>query len=112
MYRLSAVIEEMFTKYLPLAEKRNVKFNLDFPDSTRRISRVFTVKKMLDKHLELAIKRAQHEVSLKVLSDDISIKDDGVALTPEKIEELKGEDEIVIIKSRVGFGTDVKIGLN
>lgn len=102
----------MFAKYLPKAEKRNVKFNLDFPDSTRRVSRIFTIKKLLDKHLELAIKRAQKEASLKVMSDCISIKDDGVALTPTKIEELTGEDELVKIKSRVGFGTDVRIELN
>lgn len=111
MYRLSAVIEEMFSKYLPVAEKRGVRFNLDFPDSTRRIGRIFTVKKLLDEHLALAIKRAQHEVSLKVLDEAISIRDDGVALSPAQIAEIQ-DDELIKIKSRVGFGTDVRISIS
>ena len=74
MYRISAIIEDAFREYLPLA-----------------------------------IKRAQRRVSLAVTRAGIVIRDDGVALSPAAARELAGELENVTVKSRVGFGTEVRI---
>lgn len=109
MYRISAIIEDAFREYLPLAEKRRVGFDIDFPDPTIRVERPSLVRGPLNEQLPLAIKRAQRRVSLAVTKAGIVIRDDGVALSPAAARELAGELENVTAKSRVGFGTEVRI---
>lgn len=109
MYRLSTIIEEIYQKYALVAEKRGVRFNLDFPDLTRRIERPSLVRKPLEALMAGAVARAQKEVSLAVMKDCVVVKDDGVALTPAAVRELGAEFENVSAKSRVGFGTEIKI---
>ena len=109
MYRLSAIIEEIYQKYSKLAEKRGLIFNLDFPDVTRRIDRPSIVRKPLDVLLFGAVERAQKQISLTVQKTCIVIRDDGVALLPDTLKEMKKDFENVQIKSRVGFGTEIKI---
>ena len=105
MYRLSAIIEEIYQKYARLAEKRNIRFNLDFPDITRRIERPSIVRRPLEAMMPDAVKRAQKEVSLVV-------RDDGIALTPSVVREMCGEFEHVSAKSRVVVGTEIRIKLS
>ena len=109
MYRISAIIEDAFREYLPLAEKRRVGFDIDFPDPTLRVERPSLVRKPLFEQLPLAIKRASKRVSLTVMRTGIVIRDDGVALSPAAVRELAGELENVTVKSRVGFGTEIRI---
>ena len=111
MYRLSVIIEEIYQKYAPLAERRGLRFNLDFPDLTRRIERPSSVRKPLEALMPGAVKRAEREVSLMVAKDYIIVRDDGVALAPDAVCELSEGFENVSAKSRVGFGTEVKIRL-
>ena len=108
MYRLSIIVEEAYQKYARMAEKRGVRFNLDFPDVTRRIERPSIVRKPLEVFLANAVERAQREVSLAVAKDCVVVRDDGVAMAPAKIAEMNSFEN-VIVKSRVGFGTEVKI---
>jgi len=108
MYRISAIIEDAFREYLPLAEKRRVGFDIDFPDPTLRVERPSVVRKPLFEQLPLAIKRANRRVSLAVTRTGVLIRDDGVALSPASAKELSS-DENVTVKSRVGFGTEVRI---
>lgn len=110
MYRISAIIEEAFARFLPLAEKRGVGFDIDFPDPTMRIARPSLVRKPLFEQLPLAVERAEKRVSLAVTRTGVIIRDDGVALSPVAVKELCS-DENVLVKSRVGFGTEVKIKL-
>lgn len=112
MYRLSAIIEEIYQKYARLAEKRNIRFNLDFPDITRRIERPSIVRRPLEAMMPDAVKRAQKEVSLVVQKDCIVVRDDGIALAPSVVREMCGEFENVSAKSRVGFGTEIRIKLS
>lgn len=108
MYRISAIIEDAFREFLPLAEKRRIGFDIDFPDPTIRISRPSIVRTPLFKQLPLAIERAQKHVSFAVKKSEIIIRDDGIALTPAATKELSS-NENVTVKSRVGFGTEVRI---
>ncbi|MBR2695593.1 hypothetical protein IKE86_01640 [Candidatus Saccharibacteria bacterium] len=109
MYRLSKIIEELYQKYFLKAEKRGVRFNLDFPDVTRRIDRPSVVRKPLDLFVDGAIGRAEKEVSLSVAKDAVIVRDDGVALSPATVAEMSSEFDNIRVRSRVGFGTEVKI---
>lgn len=109
MYRISAIIEEAFREFLPLAEKREVGFDLDFPDPTLRVERPSLVRKPLLALLPQAVERAERKVSLAVTKTAVVICDDGVALSPSAVRELVSGFENVKAKSRVGFGTEVKI---
>ncbi|MBQ3294144.1 hypothetical protein IJG98_00240 [Candidatus Saccharibacteria bacterium] len=109
MYRISAIIEDAFREFLPLAEKRRVGFDIDFPDPTLRVERPSLVRNPLNEQLKLAIERAEKRVSLAVSRVGIVIRDDGVALSPSAARELASGFENVTVKSRVGFGTEVRI---
>ncbi len=108
MYRISAIIEEAFSQFLPLAEKRRVGFDIDFPDPTMRVDRPSLVRKPLFEQLPLSLERAQKQVSLSVTKTGLIIRDDGVPLTPANAKKL-AKQENVVVKSRVGFGTEVRI---
>lgn len=110
MYKISAIIEDAFRNALPLAEKLRIGLDIDFPDPTMRIERPSLLKNPLNEHLELAIRRAKKRVSIVVSRVSVVIRDDGVALTPDMIREIT-DAENISIKSRVGFGTEVKIKL-
>ena len=84
-------------------------FDIDFPDPTLRVERPSMVRKPLFEQLPLAIERAQRRVSLAVTRTGVVIRDDGVALSPATVRELVGELENVTAKSRVGFGTEIRI---
>ena len=112
MYRLSAIIEEIYQKYAKIAEKRNLRFNLDFPDITRRIERPSIVRRPLEALMPGVMERAQKDVSLSVQKDCVVVRDDGVSLTPSAVKELCGDFENVVAKSRVGFGTEIRIKFN
>ena len=108
MYRLSVIIEDVFKKYLPIAESLGVTFNLDFPDPTKRIAKPSRVKEPLDKHVSAALKRTKGEVKILVKKDGIEIVDNGTVLSPMSLAPINKPDHITA-KSRVGFGTSVFI---
>lgn len=86
-----------------------MRFNLDFPDMTRRVERPSLVRKPLEALMAGAVERAQREVSLTVAKDCVVVRDDGVALAPAVVQELGAEFENVSAKSRVGFGTEIRV---
>ena len=108
MYRLSLVINEIYNKYLPLAEKAGISLNLDFPDPTVKVKDPARIKKNLDKHIESAFGRTiSGEISINVFRDKIVLKDTGTVLSKPLIKLLSGEK--IEIKSKPGFGTTVTI---
>ena len=108
MYRLSFIVNEIYNKYLPLAEKAGISLNLDFPYPTVRVKEPSKIKAHLDKHVESAIGRTlAGEVSINVFHDKIILKDTGTVLSKPMIALLTNEH--VSVKSRVGFGTTVTI---
>lgn len=109
MYRLSLIIGEVYNKYLPLAEKSQITLNLDFPDATTTIDDE-QLQAELDQQLNSALKRAPRgEVSIKVTREAIIIHDSGTTLSMPACKLLSHGR--VLVKSRVGFGTDVYISL-
>lgn len=108
MYRLSLIINEIYNKYLPLAEKAGITLNLDFPDPTAKISEPEKIKNKLDKHMGSALGRTvKGEIAISVHRDKIVITDTGTVLSKPMIAMLSSEK--VTVKSRVGFGTTVTI---
>lgn len=116
MYRLSIIIEDVFKKYLPVAESLGISLNLDFPDSTKRIESPSKVREPLDSHVEGAIRRAsvakttknKGEVKIVVKDGGIEILDNGTVLSAGALAVLN-KPEHVVAKSRVGFGTSIFI---
>ncbi|MBQ7802515.1 hypothetical protein IJ380_01455 [Candidatus Saccharibacteria bacterium] len=108
MYRLSTIIEEVYRTFLPLAEKKKISFNLDFPDPTKRVERPSLVKNPLLENTEAAILRAKKSVSIVVKKNSVVVSDDGEVLPTAKLKEIR-EAENIKAKSRVGFGTEVEI---
>ena len=110
MYRLSFVINEIYNKYLPLAEKAGISLNLDFPDPTQEVKEPSKVKAHLDEHMELATQRAiKGEISINVHKDKIVIRDSGTILSKPACAMLSNDR--VKVTSRTGFGTSVTIAL-
>jgi len=112
MYRLSLIIDEISNKYLPVAMKAGIQLNLDFPDSTKKVKNPEKVKKDLDEQVGSALKRTlKGEVSIRVKSDKIIIRDTGTVLSAP-LKALLEVDEHLKVKTRVGFGTEVTIDLS
>lgn len=110
MYRLSLVIIEIYNKYLPLAEKGNIRLNLDFSDTTKTVDEPEAIKADLEKHLSSALSRSDRgEISISVEQDAIVVTDSGTILSKPICALLsKGR---VSVTSRVGFGTTARISL-
>lgn len=108
MYRLSAIIEDIYKKYLPVAENLGVILNLDFPNPTKRIPEPSKVREPLEIHVSSALKRTKGEVRISVGKNGIEIFDNGTTLSPTALALFNKPDHIEA-KSRVGFGTKVFI---
>lgn len=110
MYRLSLIISEIYNKYLPLAEKDGIILNLDFSDTTKEISDPDRVKQFLDEHLESTLKRSDKgEVTIGVDREAITITDSATTLSHAACALLS--NRFIDVKSRVGFGTTIRIFL-
>lgn len=108
MYRLSIIIDEIYLKYLPLAEKMGITLNLDFPDPTVKTDKTDKVRKELDKSMKSALSRTiKGEIKIEVKKGKITVTDSGTTLSKEACAVLSNEH--VTVKSKVGFGTTVTI---
>lgn len=110
MYRLSIIIGEIYNKYLPLAEKNGVSLSLDYPDTTAEITNPEELKADLEKHLDSALSRSERgQITIAARRDYILISDTGTVLSQPVCKLLSNSR--IEVKSRVGFGTTVKIRL-
>ena len=108
MYRLSIIIDEIYLKYLPLAEKMGITLNLDFPDPTVKVDKADNVRKELDRSVKSALGRTiKGEIKIEVKKGKITVTDGGTTLSKEACAMLSGEH--VTVKSKVGFGTTAVI---
>lgn len=111
MHRLSSVIGEIYNKYLPLFENTQVQLNLDFPNTTQEVSDPEEVKANLDAQLQSALSRTKKgNITIAVRDHAIIISDSDTVLSKPVCALLSNAHTEV--KSRVGFGTTIKIKLN
>ncbi len=111
MFRLSLIINEVYNKYLPLAEKGGVSLNLDFRDSTQTIDEPKALQADLEKHLDSVIKNSDRgDIKITVQKDAIIISDSQTVLS-KTLCSLLSSDHITV-KSRIGFGTTITILFN
>lgn len=111
MFRLSLIIGEIYNKYLPLAEKGKIQLNLDFSDTTKEVPNPDQIRQDIEQALDSAFQRTDHgEISVRVNNSEITITDSGTVLSKTACALLSGER--VQVKSRIGFGTTVRISLN
>ncbi|MDO4612374.1 MAG: hypothetical protein Q4B29_02880 [Candidatus Saccharibacteria bacterium] len=108
MERLSKIIQPIYQKFLPEAKKKNICFNLDFPDTTLKVANACDLEKKLSKILKVAFKRSTNEsVSIFVHPGKVTIKDTGILLDNVTRENFKKDN--LEVKSRIGFGTEITI---
>lgn len=108
MYRLSVIINDLYLKYLPLAERAGLKLNLDLKDPTIEIEDGEKVKKAVEKNLQAVVDKSyKGEITISVGHDELTISDSGTVLSPTACALLSNER--VEVKSKVGFGTTVTI---
>lgn len=110
MYRLSLIINEVYNKFLPLAEKNGIQLNLDLIDSDVVTEELTGIKDDVEKAISEAIGRsAQGEIAIQVNKKEIIISDTGTTLSRPVCALLSGK--YINVSSRVGFGTKVRISL-
>lgn len=111
MARIAVIISEIYTKYLPLAEKASIRLDLDVRDAGAEVDDEETLKTELEEHLKSALKRTTDgEIKISVQKHKIILKDSGTTLSPTACALLsRGR---IKVKSRVGFGTSVEINFS
>ncbi len=110
MQRLSIIINEIYRKFLPIAENSQVKLSLDFPDTTQTTNDPEALKAELEAQLNSALSHAKGgEITISVRKNQIRITDVNTVLSKPICTLLSGER--VQVKSRVGFGTTITINL-
>ncbi len=109
MNRLATILSEAYNKYLPLAEKSNIYFNLDFTNITTSADDPEQVKKDLDEQLQNAFKhsKAHSEIKVTVRGQKIIISDPNTVLSKAACALLSNPR--IQVQSRVGFGTKITI---
>ncbi len=111
MYQLSVIINEIYNKYLPLAEKNRAQLDLDFTDTTQKVVDPEDIKTELDQQLSTILKHTnQGKIQIIVNQNEIIIQDSGTILSKPLCRLIsKGR---ISVNSRVGFGTKITIQLH
>ena len=108
MARLSIAINEIYLKFLPMAEKVGITLDLDFPDPTIEVEDTERIKKDLEKSLKTAVgKRPKSTIKITVVRGKIIVTDSETVLSKQMCEFLSVGH--IKVKSKVGFGTTVTI---
>lgn len=114
MNKFFQTINDLYKKFLPIAEQSGVELNLDYADPTDIDIDVETddpkLKAELEEELRNAITRANRgSVKLKISGGKVTISDTGTTLSHPLCEALSHGR--VNVKSRIGFGTQVEFDL-
>lgn len=110
MYHLSLIISEIYNKFLPLAEKNGIQLDLDVVDSSVIAKELSGIQEDVEKALSETINRSDKgKISIKVNRQEIIISDTGTTLSHSLCSLLSSK--YVDVKSRVGFGTTIRINL-
>lgn len=110
MYHLSFIISEIYNKFLPLAEQNGIQLDLDVVDSSVIAKELSGIQEDVEKTLSETISRSDKgKISIKVNRQEIIISDTGTTLSHSLCSLLSSK--YVDVKSRVGFGTTIRINL-
>lgn len=114
MNKIFKTINELYNKFLPIAEQSGVELNLDYNEPSDVEIDVETddpkLKSQIEEQLKDAITRADRgQVKLQLNKGKLTISDTGTILSRPFCNML--QNNRVEIKSRVGFGTKVEIDL-
>lgn len=109
MSKLSEVVGKLYQKYQPIASATKIQLNLDIREDSDVDDE--TISQDLEKQIDSALQRAkQGKVNISIQNKEIIISDTGTVLSKPLCQLLSNERTEV--KSRVGFGTKVKIKLS
>lgn len=109
MKRLSILISDIYNKYLPLSKNQHIELNLGVIDSDSEVIDAEEVEAHLDEQLQQLLKKSRNHgaISLGIEKGNIIIHDSETILSPLACAGLShGRVEV---KSRVGFGTTIRI---
>lgn len=111
MNQVALIVSEIYNKYLPEAKKYKVQLDLDLTDTASATDDTEQLAKDIEEHLQSALKRTREgEIKVAIKNGEIAISDTGTTLSRPVCQLLtRGR---VQVKSRVGFGTTVKIRLH
>lgn len=110
MYRASLIINEIYNKFLPLAEQNGVRIDLDISDPEIVENEITEIKKDVEKTLSDAINRSSKgQITISLSEHKITITDTGTVLSKLACDLLSSKH--VQVSSRVGFGTKAQIML-
>lgn len=110
MYRIALIIGEVYTKYLPFAEKHKISLNLDITNQAILTDQPDELKQHLDQHLDSALRRSSGgEITITLSGTSLDITDHGTILSKSACRLLSHGR--IQVTSRIGFGTTVSIDL-
>lgn len=108
MSKISEVVGKLYQKYQPIASATKIQLNLDIREDGNIEDE--TIAQDLEKQISSALQRTkQGKVNISIKNKEIIISDTGTVLS-KPICQLLSNDHTEV-KSRVGFGTKVKIKL-
>ncbi len=108
MSRLSIAINEIYLKFLPIAEKVGITLDLDFPDPTIEVEDTERIKKDLEKSLKTVVgRKPKSTIKIFVERGKIVLSDSETVLSKQMCEILSVGH--IRVKSKLGFGTTVTI---
>lgn len=103
---IRSIVNEIYKKYLNLADKKHIIFDLDFPDPTQKITNPTTLKQDLNQILNLLFSQPDlKSINLIIKKEQIVIKAN--ILLPKKLFLPNFN-----FSSRFGFGTKVILPLS
>lgn len=107
---LSEIIEKIYPIYSKKLIKLGGKIDLDLKNPSASVKNPVAVEKSLVNYLSFSVR---HQKNQKILlkSDEKSLILQDFSTLLDKNEKKPFENEIASVKSRVGFGTTLKIAL-
>lgn len=111
MHRISIIINEIYQKFLPIAERSGITINLSCPDPSIEVEDPDQLRADLEESLNSALSRTSaHEIQISVDRYAITITDPETILSKTACALLSRS--FLTIDSRVGFGTTISIALH
>ncbi len=108
MSRLATVVNPIFQNFLPIADQKRIRLDLDLPEPFLAVKNSDRLRQDLHAILVLLIARLEKsEICVSAADGCLVIKAPNLLLTKPDRELIAGKE--VIVKSRLGFGTTILV---